>query len=129
MGAVSQEEVLTYLSAADLEAHWLNQEEPERTSLGIASLEAMLAGKVVLAAANPNTYGPGILVPGENILIVKPGHPPELARTIIELLRDDARRAAIGLRASQTIREHFSWDSVCRQTLQVYQAAIQKRAG
>jgi len=129
VGPVSHQTVPDFLAMADLEAHWLNQEEPEHTSLGIASLEAMLAGKVVLAAANPDTYGPGILVSGENILIVKSGHPAELAQTIIGLLQDDARRMAIGQRASQTIREHFSWDSICEKTLQVYQAAIQKRAG
>ena len=129
VGPVSHQAVPDFLAIADLEAHWLNQEEPERTSLGIASLEAMLAGKVVLAAANPDTYGPGVLIPGENIMIVKPGHPIELAQTIIDLLRDDARRLAIGQRASQAIRNHFSWDNVCKQTLQVYQAAIQKRAG
>jgi len=125
-GPISRQAVPDFLALADLEAHWLNQEEPERTSLGIASLEAMLAGKVVLAAANPETYGPGILVPGENIQIVEPGHPAELAQTIVELLQDDARRTAMGQCASQTIRKHFSWDNICEQTLQVYRAAIQK---
>jgi glycosyltransferase involved in cell wall biosynthesis len=125
-GPVSHRAVPELLALADLEAHWLNQEEPERTSLGIASLEAMLAGKVVLAAANPDTYGPGLLKNNENIIIVEPGKPVELAHTIIELLKDDERRREIGHRAQKTIQDHFSWDSICSQTIQVYRAAIEK---
>lgn len=127
-GSISHQTIPDFFEMADLEAHWLNQEEPEHTSPGIASLEAMSAGKVVLAAANPDTYGSGLLTSGENILIVQSGHPTELAKTIIGLLQNDTRRLAIGKRASQTIREHFSWDRVCEKTIQIYQAAIQNRA-
>ena len=125
-GSVSHSTIPVLLAMADLEAHWLNQEEPERTSLGIASLEAMQAGKIVLAAANPDSYGPGVLKNGENIIIVKPGKPGELAQLIIELLRDDQRRREIGKCAQQTILANFSWDSICDQTIIVYQAAIEK---
>ncbi len=119
-GAVPHEHVSAYLQLADLEAHWLNQDVPEKTSLGIASLEAMSAGRVVLAAANENTYGPGILRDGENLVLVDPHDAQRLAATLVELLHDDPRRAAIGLCASQTIRGHFSWDRICEKTLAVY---------
>jgi len=124
-GPVPHADIANYLALADLEAHWLNQEEPERTSLGIASLEAMLAGKVVLAAANPNTYGPGLLKDGENIIIVPGGEPTQLAQTIVDLLRDENRRRAMGQRAQASIAEHFSWDSIAAQTLQAYRAILQ----
>jgi glycosyltransferase involved in cell wall biosynthesis len=123
-GPVSHQDIQYFLAIADLEAHWLNQEEPERTSLGVASLEAMLAGKVVISAANPDTYGPGILMPGENIIIVKPGQPMELAHRIIDLLQDDAQREAIGRRARETVLENFSWQSVCLRTTQLYKQMI-----
>jgi glycosyltransferase involved in cell wall biosynthesis len=127
-GSVPHIDIPALLKIADLESHWLNQNEPAKTSLGIASLEAMYLGKVVLAAANPDTYGNGLLQNGENIVFVKPGNTIQLAQTIVALLRDDVRRSTIGQRASQTIHEHFSWDSVCEQTLRVYQQAIQKKA-
>jgi glycosyltransferase involved in cell wall biosynthesis len=125
-GAVPHAEVAAFLALADLEAHWGNQDPPERTSLGIASLEAMSAGKVILAAANPDTYGPGLMRDGENLIITRPGDPAGLARTIIALLSDPARRAAIGERARQTIAEHFSWESVCARTLRVYEQTLAK---
>jgi glycosyltransferase involved in cell wall biosynthesis len=126
-GPVAHAEIPDFLCLADLEAHWLNQEAPERTSLGIASLEAMAAGKTVLAAANPDTYGKGVLTHGENVVIVQPDQPGELARTIIDLLRDDVRRTAIGQRARQTILNHFSWESVCLQTVRVYASVIKQK--
>lgn len=126
-GPVSHEDIPYFLSIADLEAHWLNQEKPERTSLGVASLEAMLAGKVVLSTANPDTYGSGILVPDENVIIVSPGQPKELAHRIIHLLQDDALRHAIGRRARETILDNFSWASVGQKTIQIYQQMISDR--
>ncbi len=126
-GPVAHSDIPSFLCLADLEAHWLNQEAPERTSLGIASLEAMAAGKTVLAAANPDTYGKGVLTHGQNVIIVKPDHPDELASTVIDLLHNNARRVAIGKLARQTILDHFSWDSVCEQTVRVYESVINKK--
>jgi glycosyltransferase involved in cell wall biosynthesis len=126
-GALQHFEVSTLLEMADLEAHWLDQDKPSRTSLGIASLEAMSAGVTVLAAANPDTYGKGVLINGENIMIVEPGEPQELAKVIVDLLGNDKRRRAIGARARQTILAHFSWDSVCEQTIQVYNSISEKK--
>lgn len=126
-GPVAHDDISNFLCLADLEAHWLNQEAPERTSLGIASLEAMAAGRTILAAANPDTYGKGVLTHGENVVIVQPNNPEELANVIIGLLQDDARRAAIGYQARQTILNHFSWDSVCAQTVRTYESVIEKK--
>jgi glycosyltransferase involved in cell wall biosynthesis len=123
-GPVVHKDIPSFLALADIEAHWLNQEDPERTSLGVASLEAMSQGKTVLAAANPDTYGVGILRDGENIVIVKPGQPHELAKTIIELLQNKSRCSSIGERARQTVIDHFSWESVCNQTLDVYASVM-----
>jgi glycosyltransferase involved in cell wall biosynthesis len=92
--------------------------------LGIASLEAMAAGKVILAWANENTYGRGILEDGSNILFVDPNEPKRLAETVIDLLLDHSKRRRIGERASQTIKEHFSWEGVCSKTLEVYQEVL-----
>jgi len=123
-GPVPYDSIANYLAIADLEAHWLNQEEPERTSLGIASLEAMFAGKTVLAAANPDTYGPNILKNGDNIIIVPTGEPTQLAQTILELLDNENLRKKIGVNAQNTVAKHFSWDAITEQTLQAYTSVI-----
>lgn len=119
-GIVPHEEISAYLHIADLEAHWLNQDEPEKTSLGIASLEAMSSGTTILSAANPDTYGYGVLKHNQNIVLVEPNKPKELAQTIVGLLRDDTRRKHIGEQARKTIIEYFSWESICKKTIDVY---------
>lgn len=125
-GSVLHNEIPNYLALADIEAHWLNQEAPERTSLGIASLEAMLAGKVVIAAANPDTYGEGLLKSGENIIIVPAKKPDKLAKTLVALLEDRERCQAIGQRAKESVLNNFSWVSVATQTIQTYQSVLEK---
>jgi glycosyltransferase involved in cell wall biosynthesis len=104
--------------------HFFYQDAREYTSLGIASLEAMAAGKVILAWANENTYGRGILRDRSNIVFVDPNEPTRLAQTIIDLLLDHQKRRQIGERATQTIKEHFSWGIVCSKTLEVYGEVI-----
>jgi glycosyltransferase involved in cell wall biosynthesis len=123
-GPVAHHQVKNYLALADLEMHLFYQDAPENMSLGIASLEAMAAGKVILAWANKNTYGRGILRDGSNIVFVDPNEPAQLAQTIIDLLLDHQKRRQVGERASRTIREHFSWESVCSKTLEVYKKVL-----
>jgi len=124
---VPHSQVPAFLALADLEAHWLNQEEAKKTSLGIASLEGMGEGKTILAAANEDTYGPGVLRNGENIVLVDPDDPYELGQTLVGLLSDRERRKAIGERARRTVQKHFSWDSVCSRTLDTYKEVLRKR--
>ncbi|MDP3920721.1 MAG: glycosyltransferase family 4 protein [Candidatus Omnitrophota bacterium] len=126
-GAVPYSRVPAFLAAADLEAHWLNQDEPERTSLGTASLEAMAAGKTVVAAASENTYGPGILKSGENVVLLESRDPRYLAETLVGLLRDEEKSRAIGERARQTILEHFSLQNICSKVLDVYRSVLVPR--
>ena len=123
-GPVPHHQVKNYLALADLEMHLFYQDVPENMSLGIASLEAMAAGKVILAWANENTYGRGILRDRANIVFVDPNEPTRLAQTVIDLLLDHPKRKQIGERASQTIKEHFSWESVCSKTLEVYKEVL-----
>jgi glycosyltransferase involved in cell wall biosynthesis len=122
-GPVAHHQVKNYLALADLEMHLFYQDLPQNMSLGIASLEAMGAGKAILAWANENTYGRGVLRNGWNIVFVDPKNPTSLAQTIIDLLHNHERRKHIGEKARQTIREHFSWDSVCSRTMDVYREA------
>ncbi len=126
-GPLPHRRVPALLALAEMEAHWLNQDTPEHTSLGIASLEAMGAGKTILAAANPDSYGKGVLRSGENCVLVAPNQPLALAETIIGLLQDSARRARIGSQAQKTTRQHFSWHAVCQATIQAYRSLAPER--
>ncbi|MCO5170967.1 MAG: glycosyltransferase family 4 protein [Planctomycetes bacterium] len=119
-GAQPRRQVSALLGLAELEAHWLNQDEPSRTSLGVASLEAMSLGRTILAAANVDSYGPGVLQSGENLVIVEAGRPEALAQELIGLLDDDARRARIGANARRTVSERFSWSAVAARTAALY---------
>jgi 1,2-diacylglycerol 3-alpha-glucosyltransferase len=125
-GPVPHHQVKNYLALAELEIHLFYQDVPENMSLGIASLEAMAAGKVILAWANENTYGRGVLRDGCNIVFVDPYNPSQLAQTIIDLLLDHEKRRRIGDRARQAIQEQFSWSSVCSRTLEVYEEVMKK---
>jgi glycosyltransferase involved in cell wall biosynthesis len=122
-GPVPHGEIKAFLSLADIEAHWLNQDSPDKTSLGIASLESMGAGKVVMAVANEGTYGPDVLKNEENVLLVESGNPQNLAEKIVSVLCDPRRCKEIEHKARQTIEKHFGWKNIIAQTLGVYQKA------
>jgi glycosyltransferase involved in cell wall biosynthesis len=128
-GPAPHEEVAAYLSLADVEGHLFYQDAQEQTSLGISTLEAMGAGKAIFVAANKDSYGRNWLRDGENLAIVESGRPDHLAETVIRLLRDDGKRQSIGRAARELVQKHFSWESVCRQTLRVYRKAQDRLAG
>jgi glycosyltransferase involved in cell wall biosynthesis len=127
-GPAPYDEIPSWLALADIEAHLFYQEETaETTSLGIASQEAMAAGKAVISAANADSLGPGRLRHGENVFLVPLHQPEKMGAAIIQLLRDGALRERVGRAAATLIRENFSWDRVRQQTLEAYRQAHQKR--
>lgn len=76
-------------------------------SFGLAVLEAMAAGKPVVAS---EVDGPRILIrPGVDGLLVEPGDPQALAGAVAGLLDDPVRRADLGARASAAA-ERFGID-------------------
>ncbi len=126
-GSVPHSEVPNYLGIADLEAHWFHESNPQNKTLGIAALEAMGAGKVVVGTADEDVYGKGVLVNDCNVILVSLASLGNLALRITQLLENDQKRAEIGMQAQKTIVSHFSWDSVCKQTLAAYRCALEKR--
>ena len=128
-GHVAHTDVPAYLALADLEVHLFYQDSQDKQSLGIASLEAMAAGNVIVNAANKDSYGRDLLKHGENIIFVDRDQPRLLARAIVDLLGDEEKRKSIGAAAAKTIREHFSWERVCEKTLAVYRDTMETRKG
>lgn len=112
--------VPVYHELAELEAMWFDQADNGMNSLGIACMEAMLAGKPVLSVSNIDTFGEGVLKNGRDVVIVKPRDIPALSDTINDLLADSAKVQSIGTFAHNLAAQRFDWDSVASKTVQVY---------
>jgi glycosyltransferase involved in cell wall biosynthesis len=85
---------------------------------GIALLEAMLAGKAVVATRAG--AAPEIVADGETGLLVPPDDAPALASAVTELLSDAARVEALGRAGRERARTHFSVERMAEHTVQVY---------
>src|SRR5262245_36971611 len=86
---------------------------------GIAILEAMAAGKPVVATAVGGI--PEFVVSGENGFLVPPGDSVGLAAAIRHLLAKPERAKAMGYNGQEHVRKHYSIESVVRQHEQLYE--------
>lgn len=120
-GALSHKESMGLLELASIEAHWLNQDKVENTSLGIASLEAMSAGIPVITSANMNSYGSGVLVSDQNIINVESRNSELVFHKISEILNNPEKAKSIGSKAKETISKNFSWKTITSSTLDIYE--------
>ena len=119
-GAQPHKHVSVYHALAELEAMWFDQEVSGNNPLGIACMEAMLAGNPVLTVSNLDTFGPGVLVNGRDVIIVTGLDPQMLAETIIELLEDPENIRRVGQAAQMIARVRFAWPKVAAETAAVY---------
>ncbi|MDJ0315046.1 glycogen synthase [Arthrobacter sp. H35-D1] len=104
--------------------------------LGIVNLEAMACGAAVVASATGGI--PEVVAHGETGLLVPlqqvgdgTGTPldPEkfvadFAAAMIEVVNDPARARAMGENGRQRASDHFSWESIVEQTLEVYKSVL-----
>ncbi len=93
-------------------------------SQGIVLLEAMAAG-LPIVASNIDGFA-GVVTHGVEGLLVRPEDAQALADALIELLRDPARREAMGERGSRRA-QFYSWDRVSQQVLSYYERLIYER--
>ncbi|MGO4384174.1 glycogen synthase [Specibacter sp. RAF43] len=104
--------------------------------LGIVNLEAMACGAAVVASATGGipevvTHGEtGLLVPLEQVAdgTGTPLDPDkfvsDFAAALVEVVSDPARARAMGEKGRQRARDHFSWESIVEQTLDVYRCVL-----
>jgi glycosyltransferase involved in cell wall biosynthesis len=59
--------------------------------------------------------------------IVLADEPAELARRVVELLQDEARRRALGTAGRKLVTENFSWDGVARRFSDICEGVVQHR--
>jgi glycosyltransferase involved in cell wall biosynthesis len=92
---------------------------------GIVHIESMASLTPVVA------YNSGGLVEiirkGGGVLV--DGGPPEFARAVAGLLRDDERRHGLGLEGRKVVEDHFSIDAMGRNHLRYYQDVLSGKAG
>jgi phosphatidylinositol alpha-mannosyltransferase len=89
--------------------------------MGIVLVEALGCGKPVVAS-DITGYNE-VLHDGTDGLLVPPGQPQPLARAIVSVLANDDLRARLSGQAARRARD-FSWPSIARQVLGLYQDVI-----
>lgn len=106
--------------------------------LGIVNLEAMACGAAVVASATGGI--PEVVAHGETGLLVTleqvadgTGTPldPEkfvadFAAALIDVVSDRHRARAMGEKGRERAEQHFSWESIVEQTLDVYRSVLPK---
>ncbi len=94
-------------------------------SFGIVLLEAMAAGRPVVASNIPGYRS--VLTHGREGLLVQPGDPEGLADALIRLLEDPAERARMGACGQATARG-LAWDRVARRVMDYYLQLLHGKA-
>jgi phosphatidyl-myo-inositol alpha-mannosyltransferase len=94
-------------------------------SFGIVLIEAMAAGRPVVAADIPGYRS--VIVPGENAEAFPPGDTASLTRALVALIDDPARRAQLAQRGRARALE-FAWPRVTDQIENVYRGVLGRRA-
>ncbi|HEY7693078.1 MAG TPA: glycosyltransferase family 4 protein [Gaiellaceae bacterium] len=92
---------------------------------GLALLEAMLAGKAVVAARA--SAAPELVVDGETGVLVPPDDAGALAEAVLRLLEDPARSATMGAAGLIRARGEFSVARMAERTAAVYASVSAER--
>ena len=87
-------------------------------SFGIVALEAMAAGRPVIASRVGGLED--VVVNGETGILVEPGSEEQLAEAIELLLSDEPYRRRLGANARRVVEERYSWDVVLDRIVDVY---------
>lgn len=116
------------LAMCEIEAHWFTLKHPPiDSSPGIATMEAMLAGKPALTMASEDTFGPGVLRNFENVVLVKPGDAAAIAGQLVRLLCNAGLAKSIGDAGRKVALEHFTWPHVIGRMEALYGRLIRDR--
>ena len=93
-------------------------------SFGLVFLEAMRWGTCVIGT---DTGGiPEVVKHGETGLLVRPQSPKELANALISLLKDPARRRALGEAARKRVESRFTVERMAQQVGCLYEDVIKE---
>ncbi len=87
---------------------------------GIVNLEALSCETPVVATGVGGITE--IVKDDINGLLVPPNDPKKLAEAIRKLLKNKELREEYGRNGRRTVKEHFSWDSIAKQLIRIYEA-------
>jgi glycosyltransferase involved in cell wall biosynthesis len=93
---------------------------------GNTLIEAMSCGKAVVVT---NTGGPPHIVSPEGGKCVPAGNADALSKTLIDLLRDPERLAAMGRHNRQIVESTMSWDKVTTKLESIYEVVLSRSSG
>jgi glycosyltransferase involved in cell wall biosynthesis len=88
-------------------------------AFGIAILEAMAAGKPVVATSVGGI--PEVVIDGETGILVPASDPDALANAIIRLIEDEELRVKMGNAGRKRVLKHFTIQKMVNKTEQLYQ--------
>jgi glycogen(starch) synthase len=88
--------------------------------MGIVNLEAMAAGKPVIASRTGGV--PEIVADGRTGVLVPPEDVAALSAATSALLRDPRRRDALGTTGRESVAAAFDWSAIAREYAEVYDA-------
>jgi glycosyltransferase involved in cell wall biosynthesis len=118
-----QADVWPFVDAADVVVHSSVAPEP----FGLVILEAMLAGRAVIASA---AGGPlEIVEPDVTGLLVPPGDAGALAAALVRLLGNPGEAARMGAEGRLRAARHFSGAAMTRRIEALYGEILAKRRG
>lgn len=89
---------------------------------GLAALEAMAAGRPVIASAVDSL--PEVVADAVSGLLVEPGDPHALAQALRRLLDDEILRHEMGLQAKHRAETCFSVDRMAESIVRIYQEVV-----
>jgi 1,2-diacylglycerol 3-alpha-glucosyltransferase len=120
VGRVEHDEVRHYAAAADCEGHDLSG-----WGLGITTMEVMAAGVPVFAVLPPDNY-PGVdLGRWPDLELLPDDGPATVAASVVRLITDRTRRAAVVAEQHRFVDEMFTMDAVGKRYLELIE---QRRA-
>lgn len=117
LGGISDEDKAALLTSADVYV----APQTGGESFGIVLVEAMSAGTCVVAS-DLGAFR-RVLDDGEAGVLFRTGDSSDLARTLVEVLADAPRRAAVAARGEQAVRR-YDWSVVTDEVLTVYEMVL-----
>jgi glycosyltransferase involved in cell wall biosynthesis len=108
------EDVSLPLAVTDVYCHFTLQE-----ALGLSVLEAMRAGKPVVASRAGGI--PEVIADGADGILVEDSNPQLIARAIVTLLEHPQKMRKLGARASAKVRERFTWQHAAAEFAVLYE--------
>jgi glycosyltransferase involved in cell wall biosynthesis len=95
-----------------------------REGLGVAALEAMAAGRPVVASAVGGLQD--VVVDGRTGLLVRPEDAAALAEAIARLMQDEELRRRLGSAGPQRVREGFLAEQMVSSYVELYEKVLDK---